>query len=59
MRRGSTFTGVSIFPLLYPPPLQTQSLTSADTVDMRVMCHEGGRWRVLMTQKFKPFENRE
>ncbi|VFV47418.1 interleukin-2 receptor subunit beta [Lynx pardinus] len=35
----------------------TQSLTSADTVDMRVMCHEGERWRVLMTQKFKPFEN--
>ncbi|XP_049482247.1 interleukin-2 receptor subunit beta [Panthera uncia] len=35
----------------------TQSLTSADTVGMRVMCREGERWRVLMTQKFKPFEN--
>ncbi|XP_035552343.1 interleukin-2 receptor subunit beta isoform X1 [Canis lupus dingo] len=34
-----------------------QSLTSADVVGMSVMCHEGERWRILMTQDFKPFEN--
>lgn len=26
---------------------------------MRVMCHEGEKWKVLTTQNFKPFENRE
>ncbi|KAM5336195.1 interleukin-2 receptor subunit beta isoform 1-T12 [Glossophaga mutica] len=36
---------------------ESQMLTSADVVHMRVMCREGERWRVLMTQKFKPFEN--
>uniref|UniRef100_A0A673UYT4 Interleukin-2 receptor subunit beta n=1 Tax=Suricata suricatta TaxID=37032 RepID=A0A673UYT4_SURSU len=36
----------------------TQSLTSADIVTMRVMCHAGERWRVLTTHNFKPFENR-
>ncbi|XP_039102122.1 interleukin-2 receptor subunit beta isoform X2 [Hyaena hyaena] len=35
----------------------TQSLTSADVVTMRVMCHEGEKWKVLTTQNFKPFEN--
>uniref|UniRef100_A0A452UKK3 Interleukin-2 receptor subunit beta n=1 Tax=Ursus maritimus TaxID=29073 RepID=A0A452UKK3_URSMA len=34
-----------------------QSLTAADIVNMSVMCREGDRWRTLMTQDFKPFEN--
>ncbi|XP_006742294.2 interleukin-2 receptor subunit beta isoform X2 [Leptonychotes weddellii] len=34
-----------------------QSLTAADIVHMSVMCHEGERWKTLMTQDFKPFEN--
>uniref|UniRef100_G1Q8J5 Interleukin-2 receptor subunit beta n=1 Tax=Myotis lucifugus TaxID=59463 RepID=G1Q8J5_MYOLU len=35
----------------------SQTLTSADVVRMRVMCLEGERWRRVMTQDFKPFDN--
>lgn len=35
----------------------SQKLTSADVVSMRVMCLEGERWRRVMTQDFKPFDN--
>lgn len=55
----------SLSPVLPTPhpyhvlPLQAQSLTAADIVNMSVMCREGDRWRTLMTQDFKPFENRE
>lgn len=40
-------------------PLQSQILTSADTIDMSVLCPDGGGWRTLLTQPFKPFDNRE
>lgn len=39
--------------------LQSQTLTAADTVNMSVMCQEGKRWSMVMSQAFKPFENRE
>ncbi|XP_012493494.1 PREDICTED: interleukin-2 receptor subunit beta isoform X1 [Propithecus coquereli] len=35
----------------------SQTLTAADTVNMNVMCQEGKRWSVVMSQAFKPFEN--
>lgn len=38
-------------------PLQSQILTSADTIDMSVLCPDGGSWRTLLTQPFKPFDN--
>ncbi|XP_045408895.1 interleukin-2 receptor subunit beta [Lemur catta] len=35
----------------------SQTLTAADTVNMSVMCREGKRWSMVMSQAFKPFEN--
>lgn len=40
-------------------PFQAQMLTAVDIVHLRVMCREGERWQAVMTQQFKPFENRE
>lgn len=40
-------------------PLQAQKLTSADVINMTVVCLEGTTRRVMTTQDFKPFENRE
>ncbi|XP_008849571.1 interleukin-2 receptor subunit beta [Nannospalax galili] len=37
--------------------LDSQSLTSADFVNMSVVCWEGGRWHMVKTQGFRPFEN--
>ncbi|XP_054430400.1 interleukin-2 receptor subunit beta [Pteronotus mesoamericanus] len=36
---------------------EAQPLTASDVVNMSVMCHEGEKWQVVMTQEFKPFEN--
>ncbi|XP_062932439.1 interleukin-2 receptor subunit beta [Cynocephalus volans] len=41
--------------LILGPP-DYQSLTAADTVNMRVMCRDGERWKTVMTQSFKPFD---
>ncbi|XP_066214412.1 interleukin-2 receptor subunit beta [Saccopteryx leptura] len=41
--------------LILGPP-DSQKLTSADIVNMNVICLEGERWRVMITQDFKPFE---
>ncbi|XP_020037924.2 interleukin-2 receptor subunit beta isoform X3 [Castor canadensis] len=35
----------------------SQKLTSADLVNISVMCWEGERWRMVVTQDFRPFEN--
>ncbi|KAK1341580.1 hypothetical protein QTO34_017995 [Cnephaeus nilssonii] len=43
--------------LILGPP-DAQKLTAADTVSMRVMCLDGERWTRVMTQDFKPFDNR-
>lgn len=40
-------------------PLQAQKLTSADTVTLSVRCYEGENRSTVLTQDFKPFENRE
>ncbi|XP_004418645.1 PREDICTED: interleukin-2 receptor subunit beta [Ceratotherium simum simum] len=42
--------------LILGPP-DSQKLTSADTVNMSVLCLEGEKWRMALTQDFKPFEN--
>ncbi|XP_017364411.1 interleukin-2 receptor subunit beta isoform X2 [Cebus imitator] len=42
--------------LILGPP-DSQKLTSADIVNLRVMCREGARWRMMTTQDFEPFEN--
>ncbi|ELW52385.1 Interleukin-2 receptor subunit beta [Tupaia chinensis] len=35
----------------------SQGQTSADVLNLSVMCREGERWRVVATQDFKPFKN--
>ncbi|XP_005379249.1 PREDICTED: interleukin-2 receptor subunit beta [Chinchilla lanigera] len=34
----------------------SQQLTSVDIITARVMCWEGGQWRMVLTKNFKPFE---
>lgn len=43
----------------YPLHLQSQKLTSVDIINISVTCLTGEKWRMVMTQNFKPFENRE
>lgn len=34
-------------------------MTSVDIVNISVTCLEGKKWKMVMTQDFKPFNNRE
>lgn len=42
--------------LILGPP-NSQKLSAADTVSISVMCLEGKKWKMVMTQDFNPFEN--
>ncbi|XP_033722012.1 interleukin-2 receptor subunit beta isoform X3 [Tursiops truncatus] len=42
--------------LILGPP-DSQKLTIVDVINLTVMCREGERWRRMMTQNFKPFDN--
>ncbi|XP_066864427.1 interleukin-2 receptor subunit beta isoform X1 [Kogia breviceps] len=42
--------------LILGPP-DSQKLTIVDAINLTVMCREGERWRRMMTQNFKPFDN--
>lgn len=42
--------------LLFGPP-NSQKLTSVDLVNISVTCLEGKKWKMVMTQDFKPFNN--
>uniref|UniRef100_A0A8D0VDT1 Interleukin-2 receptor subunit beta n=1 Tax=Sus scrofa TaxID=9823 RepID=A0A8D0VDT1_PIG len=35
----------------------SQKLTIVDVISLSVMCREGGTWRRLLTQQFKPFDS--
>ncbi|XP_004634741.1 interleukin-2 receptor subunit beta [Octodon degus] len=34
----------------------SQELTAVDTITARVVCWQGGQWRLVLTKSFKPFE---
>ncbi|XP_068417986.1 interleukin-2 receptor subunit beta [Eschrichtius robustus] len=42
--------------LILGPP-DSQKLTIVDVINLTVTCREGERWRRMMTQTFKPFDN--